>query len=189
MVGPTPARLFTSSANRQMNLFHGYLSSSTILGLDHHMDGSLLLFLGRLGFRTRAYPALLDTRISAQPLPAAPAMLRGTSLLPATSSSTSSHCSSLRASPRGRCRRGSGKEHCKIWQKLHISVPKTAIGGVSSSRADDDAHQGGRLTPPACSIVVTLLPPFTGCGAEPRPPLLRACWEPACVTSNARRPS
>lgn len=55
MVGPMPARLFTSSANRGMSLFQGSLSPSAILGLDHYVDGSLLLFLGRLGFRTCAY--------------------------------------------------------------------------------------------------------------------------------------
>lgn len=52
---PRPARLFTSSANREMSLFQGSLSPGAILGLDHYVDGLLLLFLGRLGFGTCAY--------------------------------------------------------------------------------------------------------------------------------------
>lgn len=54
MVGPMLAWFF-SSANREMSLFQGSLSPGVILGLDHYVDGSLLLVLGGLSFGTYAY--------------------------------------------------------------------------------------------------------------------------------------
>lgn len=57
----------------------------------------------------------------------------------------------------------------KFGRKLRISACKKAIGGVSSSRAEDDTHQGGNPTPPISLQHGCAPPPFTGRGVKPHP--------------------